>query len=139
MPELSYIRKSIEDVMYTPDLPSIAKIQEELKPHIADVSEVLRRYTDLVDAYYEHKKPFASKDEVQDLAEIIQIIGFSTIIGNYFLIEKWCVQHFQRSEPAKPLAYYIAKMEELHNDPNSFGFSIEAQPYTKYLINQWKK
>ncbi|MBW4521973.1 MAG: hypothetical protein KME16_20015 [Scytolyngbya sp. HA4215-MV1] len=136
MTNLFDISKRIEDSMYRPTLPSLKEIQQQMQPHVADVSEVLRRYCDLVDKYYEESTPFTSKDATQDLTNFIELIGFSTIIGSYYLIEKWCIQRLPKNSLAKPLAYYISKLEELCNNPGKFGLKTEAKPYIEHLIKQ---
>lgn len=139
MSELSKIRERI-DHMTHPTLPSLQKIQQDMKPHVADVSEILRRYSDLLDKYYEQNKPFGSKDATQDLKAFIEIIGFSTIVGSYFLLERWCVQRLQSNSGllAKPLNYYVEKLEKLHANPSQFELQAEAQPYVEYLIKRLK-
>jgi hypothetical protein len=139
MADLSNISQRIQQSMSRPTLPSIKEIQQQMQPHVADVSEVLRRYSDLVDKYYEQNKPFTGKDADQDLTSFVELIGFSTIVGSYFLIEKWCVQRLPKDNLANPLAYYISKLKLLHKNPSQFELPIEAKPYIEYLIGRIEK
>jgi hypothetical protein len=136
MTNLSSISQSIEYAMKNPTLPSLEQIQTDMQPHVADVSEVLRRYSDLVDKFFEANPPLVSKDDTQDLTDFIQLIGFSTILGSYFLIEKWCVQRLQKDKLAQPLTYYISKMQALDQNPKTFGLELEVKPYVQYLVDR---
>lgn len=136
MADLSNISQRIQQSMSRPTLPSIKEIQQQMQPHVADVSEVLRRYSDLVDKYYEQNSPFIGKDASKDLTNFIEIIGFSTIVGSYFLIEKWCVQRLPKNNLANPLAYYVSKLKALYTNPSQFGLPSEAKPYVEYLIRR---
>jgi hypothetical protein len=124
--------------MKYPTLPSLKDVEEKMQPHVANVSEVLRLYTNAVDEYYEHNKPFTSKDPAQDLTSFIELIGFSTITGSYFLLEKWCIQNLKVSNLAKPLDYYVAKMDQLAKNPADFQLKAGAIPYAEYLANRLK-
>ncbi len=137
MHDLSNIRNTLR-AMYTPTLPSLQDIEKQMQPHVADVSEVLRLYTDAVDKYYETNKPFTSKDPAKDLTSFIELIGFSTITGSYFLLEKWCIQNLKVSDLARPLDYYVSKMDQLVKNPAGFQLKAGAIPYAEYLANRLK-
>jgi virulence-associated protein VapD len=124
--------------MHHPTLPSLQDIERQMQPHVADVAEVLRLYTDAVDKYYEMNKPFTSKDPAKDLTSFIELVGFSTITGSYYLLEKWCIHNLQVSNLAKPLAYYASKIEQLAKSPTDFKLEAGAKPYAEHLAKRLK-
>jgi len=119
-------------------------IREELSQEVLDVSEGLRHYTILVDSYYSQCPPFDSGNYENDYQDIIEIIGHSIIIGNYFLLEKWAIRYPIENNGllAQPLSKYVNTFDAVaktHWDQISqqFGWPFHAKVYCEHLVNSW--
>ncbi|MEO0771248.1 MAG: hypothetical protein AAFY72_17810 [Cyanobacteria bacterium J06649_4] len=119
---------------------NLKELRKQLNDEVLDVSECLRDYANLVDAYYSNCPPFGSGDEEKDFQEFTEIIGHSVVIGNYRLLDRWAID-YPKSNPqrlAEPIAQYSHKIDGVVKNQwqvlaQQYKWPSHAKAYCEYL------
>jgi hypothetical protein len=122
----------------------LKRIRGELNQEVLDVSEGLRRYTELVDSYYSQCHPFGSGKFESDYQDFIELVGHSLVIGNYFLLEKWAIRYPIENPTclAQPLPKYISTFNSVTTTQweqisQQLKWPSQARVYCEYLVKNW--